>query len=630
MKKIVILLLVSTLLLTFTACSNGGVSPINATSQTQSTSEPESISSTVNVEYDGDDLDSSTNSADASHILLDGDSITLNGDGAVVDGNQIAITSAGTYIISGTLDDGQIIVNTKDQETVKLIFNGVDITYSKSSPIYVKNAKKTVITLADGTNNYIADGDSYIIEDSGIENPKSVAPNAAIFSKDDLTINGNGSLTVNANYYNGIQSKDDLKITGGNITVNAVNDGIKGRDSIAIKDGNITINARADGMQANNDTDSEKGYVSIEGGTINITAGEDGIQAETSLVVTGGDITVISGSGSANAIMKSDDMMNPIGNLDMEIDSDSETAGSTKGLKAGVGVTIEGGSINADSFDDSIHSNDSVNISGGNIALSSGDDAIHADAAIVINGGDINISKCYEGIDSPTITINDGNIHLIASDDGINATSGNAGFDGMGMPGQDIMEMSGDNYLSINGGYIVIDAAGDGLDINGPINMTGGVVIINGPTNNANGALDYLGTFTISGGFLIAAGSSGMAESPGTSSTQYSVMLNFSSSLPANTVIHIETEDGEEILTFVPTKTYQSIVFSSLELQKGETYVVYSGGSSTGSLADGLYSGGTYTTGTQITSFTISSTVTILGSSGGAFPGGGGGGGRRR
>ena len=223
---------------------------------------------------------------------MEGDSISLNGGGAVVDGNQIAITSAGTYSISGTLNDGQIIVNTKDQETVKLILNGVDITYSKSSPLYVKNAVKTIITLADNTDNYITDGEHYIIEDSNVENPESIDPNATIFSKDDLTINGGGTLTVNANYNNGIQSKDDLRITGGDISVTAVNDGIKGRDSIVVKGGNITVVASGDGMQSTNDEDPERGYVSIEGGTFNITAGADGIQAETSLEIGGGDITI--------------------------------------------------------------------------------------------------------------------------------------------------------------------------------------------------------------------------------------------------------------------------------------------------------------------------------------------------
>jgi hypothetical protein len=193
----------------------------------------------------------------------------------------------------------------------------------------------------------------------------------------------------------------------------------------------------------------------------------------------------------------------------------------------------------------------------------------------------------------------------------------------MAGPGQNDFEITGDNYLNINGGYIVIDAAGDGLDISGPIDMTGGIVIINGPTSNNNGAIDYYGTFQITGGYFTAVGSSGMAQAPSNSSIQYSVMLNLESPVLANTIIHLETKEGEEILTFVPTKTYQSIVFSSPKLEKGTTYIVYSGGSSTGSLVDGLYSGGTYNSGTQIASFTISSILTTLGSSSGAFSGGG-------
>jgi hypothetical protein len=256
--------------------------------------------------------------------------------------------------------------------------------------------------------------------------------------------------------------------------------------------------------------------------------------------------------------------------------------------------------------------------------LASGDDGIHSDSTLEINGGDISITKCYEGIESAVITINDGNIHLVASDDGINAVSGNDGAPIMGgRPGQDNFNSSGNNNLYINGGYIAIDSLGDGLDINGSINMTGGAVIISGPTSNANGALDYLGAFKITGGFLVAAGSSGMAQAPSTSSTQYSVMVNLSSSQSANAMVHIETNDGEGVLTFVPTKAYQSVVLCSPELENGSTYIVYSGGNSTGTVTDGLYSGGTYTAGTQITSFTISSIVTTIGSPSGGFPGGG-------
>jgi hypothetical protein len=587
MKKIIALLLLTTLIFTLIACS-------------------------------GDAVESTDIVSTMSYIKLEGDSITFEGSGATVNGNIVTITSAGMYSISGTLNDGQIIVDTVDEETVGLVLNGADITCSTSAPIYVINAKETVITLTDGTENYVTDGASYIFEDAEDE------PNAAVFSKDDLTINGNGSLTVNANYNNGIASKDNLEITSGSITVNAVNDGIKGRDSIAVEDGMITVNAGGDGMQSNNDEDAEKGCISIEGGTFNITAGMDGIQAETSLLVSGGEITITSGGGNVNTSTSGGGVW---GGRGMEGNPNKPTE-SAKGLKAGVDITITAGTIDINSADDSIHSNNRITINGGDILAASGDDGIHADSALVINGGEITIPQSYEGLESAVITLNGGTIHLVASDDGINAASGSDGtaVNAQPMPGQGPGNFeSGDNYLCVNGGYIVVDAVGDGFDINGPINMTGGVVIVNGPTANNNGALDYSGAFQITGGFLVAAGSSGMAQAPSTSSTQYSVMYTFESPQAAGTMVHIETKDGEEILTFVPTKEYQSVVLSSPELENGSTYIVYSGGSSTGTVTDGLYSGGSYTAGTQVTSLTISSMVTGAGSYGGGFPGGPGG-----
>jgi hypothetical protein len=181
-----------------------------------------------------------------------------------------------------------------------------------------------------------------------------------------------------------------------------------------------------------------------------------------------------------------------------------------------------------------------------------------------------------------------------------------------GWLGQDAFA-TGDNYLNINGGYIVIDACGDGLDVNGPIEMADGVVLISGPTENMNGALDYLGQFNISGGFLVAAGSAGMAQAPSTSSEQYSLLLSFDGTARAGTLVHIETSDGEEILTFAPAKQYQTLVFSSSELEPGFTYDVYLEGSSDGEASDGLYQGGSYTSGTKYTSFTVSDIVTWLG-----------------
>ncbi|MEI7432829.1 MAG: carbohydrate-binding domain-containing protein [Methanomicrobiales archaeon] len=590
MKKITVMLLAFALIVTGTACMAGEV----------------------------------TAAAGTTTIKLNGNSISLEGSGATVNGNTVTITSAGTYNVGGTLNNGQIKVDTQDAETVKLVLNGMDISCSTSAPIYVVNAEKTVITLTAGTKNTVTDGSSYTGQDS-----TSGEPDAAIFSKDDLTINGDGSLTVNANYNDGITSKDDLKINGGSIAVNAVNDGIRGRDSVVIKGGTTTIKAESDGIQSTNDDDSTKGYVSIKDGTVKIISGADGIQAETSLTVSGGSITIASGGGAGKSI-------NPTTNTnsrgipgDTRVDTSALSGG--KGLKAGTALTITGGIITIDSSDDSIHSHGGVTINGGAINAATGDDGIHAESNVEINGGDIRITNSYEGIEGADITINDGTIRIVASDDALNTPSGTGvtststqpvnGQNGAGQPGQGTFETSGDMPLHINGGYLVVNAGGDGLDINGAITMTGGVVIVNGPTDDGNGAIDYAGSFKLSGGTLVAAGSSGMAQAPDTSSTQYSVMMTYASVQPAGTMVHVETRAGEDILTFVPAKTYQSVVFSLPELTSGTVYIVYSGGSSTGTVKEGLYTGGTYTPGTQVTNFTISTIVTNAGSAGAKIPG---------
>jgi hypothetical protein len=286
MKKKTVLILFVILVFILAACSGEALEPFAVESGSQGSTVMEELLEEVDnssqevvisgsldpIEYDSEDLETDLSSGDMASITLAGDSITFEGNGATVNGKIITLTSAGTYSVSGTLTDGQIVVDTADPETVVLVLNGVDITYSTSAPIYVRNAEKTVITLADGTENIVTDGVAYVFSDGDPDEP-----NAAIFSKDDLTINGSGSLTVHANYNNGIASKDDLKITGGTITVNAVNDGIKGRDSIAVLDGTITINAGGDGLQANNDEDAEKGYVFIEGGVVEVIAGQDGV-----------------------------------------------------------------------------------------------------------------------------------------------------------------------------------------------------------------------------------------------------------------------------------------------------------------------------------------------------------------
>lgn len=605
MKKTVLLILQATLILALAACSAVSVTTADTASTNQVSTGSEAVAVTVDtspvsVDFSDEDLNPSADESPTSHIQLNGDSIMSDGVGATVNGSVVTITSAGTYEISGTLNDGQVVVNTEEEATVTLVLNGVNITNASSAPIYVKSADKVVITLVDGTKNVLTDGAEYVFE-----SPESNEPNAAIFSNDDLTINGSGSLTVNANYNNGIATDDDLKITSGIITVNAVNDGIKGRNYIAVKDGTITVNAGGDGLQSNNDDDATKGYVLIEGGTLNIVAGLDGIQAETRLNINAGNITILSGGGS-------------VVNYQLEE--------SAKGLKAGLDVTIAGGTIRIDSADDGIHSNNNVTINGGDITVASGDDGVHADTSVTMNNGSLVIIRAYEGLESTTITINGGSTSITAEDDGINGAGGADGSSFNMGPGQDRFASS-NAQVSINGGYLYVDADGDGLDSNGSFDMTGGTVIVNGPTNNGNGPLDYLSTFNITGGYLLAVGSSGMAQAPSASSTQYAVLYNFDTQQSAGTLVHIETADGTEVLTFAPTKTFQSVVFSSPELANGASYVVYTGGNAAGAVTDGLYADAAYTAGSQVASFTISSMITALGAAGGFGPGGGGPGG---
>lgn len=464
MKKFSRFLHLSLLLTLLTACSGTAVQ----TTSTSTASIVEATAVPVIISYDSEDLETAVDSTATNTISLAGDTISVTGEGAVVNGSSVTIITAGTYTLSRTLNNGQILVETTDEDPVVLILNGINITNATSAPIYVSNAEKVVITLAEGTENVVTDGNTYLFADAETDEP-----NAAIFSKDDLTINGSGSLTVNANYNNGIVSKDDLKIVSGTITIHAVNDGLKGRDSIAIKDGNLTINAGGDGMQANNDEDTEQGYIAIEGGTITINAKLDGLQAETSLQISGGNLNI--------------------------------TTASEKGMKAGVALTITGGTITINSADDALHANGTITINGGLFTLASGDDGMHADATLTINDGTIAILTSYEGLEASNVIVNGGTVDIVSSDDGLNGAGGNdtAASESTGF-GQDNFSSS-QGTITINGGTITIAAAasgnGDGLDANGTITVTGGDTVVKTPSSYRDYSdIDYDTAFSLTGG----------------------------------------------------------------------------------------------------------------------------------
>lgn len=578
------------------------------------------------VSYSDDDFYTDWENENPTYIELNGTSASFDGAGAVfVSNNVVTIRAAGVYVISGKLDDGQIVVNAEDKGNVRIVLNGAEINSSTQSPIYVKNAGKTIISLAEGTENTLSDGTEYVLEDSSDE------PNAALLSKDNLTINGSGKLTVHGNYNNGITSKDELRITGGTIEIDSVDDGLMGRDVVAVKEGNIKIEAGGDGIKASNDKDTSKGNIALEGGTYDITASSDGMQAEASLLIADGDYTISSGGGSPETVAAKGNDMRPAGNETTTTTTTVTETESAKGLKATVDVAIGGGSFKIDSSDDAVHSNNSVSIAGGELTIASGDDGIHGDTAVLTKGGKINIAKSYEGIESKVISIADGEIDVTASDDGINVGGGN---DGSGMDFQSTE--TEENLLSISGGTVTVNAAGDGLDSNGSIQMTAGTVLVNGPTNSGNGSLDYDQTFEMTGGFLIAAGSAGMLQAASEQSTQNAIVMTYPDTQAAGTLLHVEDSNGNTVATFAPEKDYQAVFISSPNLEQDKDYTLYSGGTSTGKDADGLYNDGDYKDGIKVVEFTISDSVTWLnesgvttGSSGGPGDGGMRGGGQR-
>ncbi|MDJ1471848.1 carbohydrate-binding domain-containing protein [Xanthocytophaga flava] len=434
---------------TLVSCSDKETDPTPGTT-TDTDSDTELTAQTNTEEADDYIFDT-----DITYITLNSTSVAVTGEGVTVENTTATITAAGTYSVSGTLTDGQVVVNTDTSSKVKIILNGAYITSTSTAPLYVKNAAKTIIYLTPSTQNTLTDGSASKLD-------------GTLYSAARLSIFGTGSLTVTGNADGGIVSE------GGMI---------------------------------------------IKDGTYAVTAAESTLKSDKNLIIDGGTFT-----------------------------------------------------------------------------LTAGNDGIHGEESLIFNGGNIVITQSEEGIESAEITINEGtSIQLTSTDDGVNASSG---------------DDTSENHFYMHGGYLYVNASGDGIDSNGYIEITGGVIVVNGPTQNSNGAIDYDRTFTISGGLLVAAGSTGMAQAPSQSSTQNSVKINFSSSKQANQLIHIQDATGNEIITFSPAKTFQSVVVSSPSLIQGTTYSVYLGGSSTGTATNGLYEGGDYTAGTLSTSFTVSSNAT--------------------
>lgn len=511
-------------------------------------------------------------SASQTQITLNPSGSAVSGSGASVSGSRVTISRAGEYLVTGSMQ-GQIYVEAGSDDTVVLRLAGMELTNDTDAAIHVENAGTTLLWLEEGTENLIQSG-SEPAEGVLSAAADEAASGGAVYARDDLTLAGEGSLRVLGYLNNGIQTSNNLTISGGNIAVEAVNNGVKGKDSVTVTGGVLDIRAGGDGIKSDDTTGEGYGAIAISGGTFSIRATGDAVQAETTLEVTGGSFDLVTGGGSGEVKFSGN---NGWGIPDSNWDMESESQTSSKGLKSGAATTIAGGLVTADCRDDAVHSNGDITITGGELTLSSGDDGVHADAALTIRDGKITVAKSYEGLEGNLITIAGGEIDVTASDDGINAYGGQNRM-GWGQSGKTTDTMP---ELTITGGAVNVNADGDGLDSNGNITVEGGTIIVNGPTGSGNGALDYGtengGSCTVSGGIVLALGSNGMAETFGQTSTQCSFRHGFESSYGAGDEIVILDAAGNELFRHTAVKSGGSVVFSAPELTQGGVYTLRAG-----------------------------------------------------
>ena len=426
-------------------------------------------------------VSSAYTSSNATLISFTDSAVTADGkySGYEIEGTDVSITAAGTYVFSGDCDDGSITVK-KGVTGVTLVLNGLTLTNADSAAITLNKTAEAALIAAAGSENTVADTAGANDENAAVK----------VKSGASLSLSGTGTLTACGNVKNGIKGASDAVITVDEMTLNieAADDGLSCDDELTIKGGRVNITAGGDAVKASPDTDDTEnpdttslGSVTISGGTITLEAAEDGIQADGDLTISGGTFAVTANGGHTTAI--------------------SDEDASCKGLKAGKTLTVSGGTFTVDSADDALHAND-VTVSGGTLTLASGDDAVHVDNDLVVgvqgssstSTPKINITASYEGLEGTTVSVYSGDIDVVASDDGVNAASSELG------------EHSDKFAINIAGGDLYIDAGSDGLDSNNDISITGGRVEVYGADAMMDAAIDYDGTFTLSGGTLFGAG----------------------------------------------------------------------------------------------------------------------------
>ncbi len=472
-----------------------------------------------------------------------------------IQGDVVTIQKAGIYSVSGALSQGRLVVDVGKKEEVQLIFAGVEIHCSDSAALYVRSADFVGVTLQKDTENILVNEKTFTYDaENNID--------GAIFAKSDLSFNGEGSLRIESSKH-GIVTKKDLFFVGGNYQVSGESHAIVGKDSVRIKNGSFRLSAGKDAITSDAENEADKGFVYIAGGSYNIIAGSDGLSAKNTLQIDGGSFDVYCGDGSKSTLQYKNAV--------------SENAVSQKGIKSAGAMIINNGTFCVDSADDAFHSNESLTVCGGSFEIQSGDDAFHADDALSVLGGTISVLRSYEGLEGQTVSISGGELSITAEDDGINAAGGRDN-SGIGRRQDTFGKADSAACITVSGGNITVNAGGDGLDSNGNLVVSGGKIIVSGATNGGNSAVDYDGTAKITGGIFAATGYAEMAQNFGSESTQGSMLISVGEQSADTSVILYETQ-GQELISFNPTKRFNSVLISVPQLRVGSTYTLKVGSS---------------------------------------------------
>lgn len=466
----------------------------------------------------------------SSEVTIDLSNPTAT-DGVTVSDGVITITKAGNYKLSGTYE-GQIKVEAADSDMVRLILNNATITNSTGAAINVVEADEVVIYTASGTTNTVFDGSSYSDTASG-------SPDAAIYSKSDLTLAGEGTLKVEGKYEEGIHTTDGLVIASGTLEVTAANTGIKGKDYVDILDGTVTVTATKDGIKATNDTDGNRGWVRLSGGTVNISAGDDGFKAERVLEISGGTLNITQ---------------------------------SNEGIEAQY-INILDGTVNVTSSDDGINASYSTSSSSSTESTSSS-----TTQTTQSNQGNQAAQGNQSAPQAPSGSAGQ------APAGGGQAPSGNMGQPPAGGGGGMGGGMGGgggtfevvDATINIAGGTVTVNANGDGIDSNGTATLSGGTLVVNGPFTGGNTSLDTNGDLLLNGTTVVAGNSGDMFEAPASSSTSGYVKLTNLSNVSSGTTIQVADSSGKVVANYKVTNSNTALILvSSANITKGQSYTVY-------------------------------------------------------